>query len=525
MKRFTQILILTGCLTIPATQLAAQAPAASAPHVASQADVSGALETITEADFRAKLGAFAHDSTRGRESPSPELEKAAEWVAAQFRNAGLSPGGYAGSYYQPFQMALAQADSLSAMWVSGQGMELEWLFGGDLIYTSHQAPADLGAAPVVVLPGNPQDLSNPFGGVSVHGAVVVHVAQFGDIRGSVLNPLIRAAQGEGAVAWVIVTEIPPEIFEQFLQPTFMPRWTLVGAPPDQRGMMVFGVRAAAAEELLQRTGEEFTTLAAGAGEGVRALEGVSISFTPHFVAQDQATVANVVGVLEGSDPTLRDEAVVFTSHMDHVGTIADRCRPSEVLPADSICNGADDNASGTIGIIELAEAFAALDPRPARTLIFAAVTAEERGLFGSRFYVDHPIIPLDKTVGEINLDMIARNSPDTVGFVGRNYSSMGALVDQVLAAHPELQLTPVEHEGLYPNSDHYPFAQRGVPALFFFSGIHEDLHSASDNPDRADPEQASRIVRLAFLVGLEVANGATAPTWDPEARDRIVAPE
>jgi Zn-dependent M28 family amino/carboxypeptidase len=341
-----------------------------------------------------------------------------------------------------------------------------------------------------VLPGNPQDLSNPFGGVSVHGAVVVHVAQFGDIRGSVLNPLIRAAQGEGAVAWVIVTEIPPEIFEQFLQPTFMPRWTLVGAPPDQRGMMVFGVRAAAAEELLQRTGEEFTTLAAGAGEGVRALEGVSISFTPHFVAQDQATVANVVGVLEGSDPTLRDEAVVFTSHMDHVGTIADRCRPSEVLPA-----------------------------------IFAAVTAEERGLFGSRFYVDHPIIPLDKTVGEINLDMIARNSPDTVGFVGRNYSSMGALVDQVLAAHPELQLTPVEHEGLYPNSDHYPFAQRGVPALFFFSGIHEDLHSASDNPDRADPEQASRIVRLAFLVGLEVANGATAPTWDPEARDRIVAPE
>ncbi len=101
---------------------------------------------------------------------------------------------------------------------------------------------------------------------------------------------------------------------------------------------------------------------------------------------------------------------------------------------------------------------------------------------------------------------------------------MGTLVDQVLGEHPELRLTPVEHEGLYPNSDHYPFAQRGVPALFFFSGVHDDLHTASDNPDRADAEQAARIVRRAGLVGLQVANGTAGPTWDPEARDRIVAP-
>jgi Zn-dependent M28 family amino/carboxypeptidase len=523
MKRL--VLLVIPALTLTAAQLSAQEQPASPAQTISQAAIDGAMATITEADFRAKLGAFAHDSTRGRESPSPELEKATEWVAAQFRSAGLAPGGYAGSYYQPFQMAEAQADSLSAMWASGPGMELEWLFGRDLVYTSNQAPADFGAAPVVVLPGMPADLSDPFGDVSVRGAVVLHVAEFGEIRGSVLNPLVRTAQGEGAVGWVIVTEIAPEIFEQFLQPTFMPRWTLVGAAPDHRGMMVFGVQASAAEELVRLTGQDFTTLAAAAGDGVQTLDGVTISFAPHFTTQRQATVANVVGVLEGSDPTLRDEAVVFTSHMDHVGLITDRCRPSEVLPADSICNGADDNASGTIGIIELAEAFATLEPRPARTLIFAAVTAEERGLFGSRFYVDHPIIPLDKTVAEINLDMIARNPRDTVGFVGKDYSSMGQIVDDLVRDHHELNLTPTEHEGLYPNSDHYPFAQRGVPALFFFSGVHGDLHTAGDNPDRADAEQASRIVRLAFLVGLEVANTMVPPVWDPEARDRIVGPE
>ena len=525
MKRIIPLLILSGILALPASQLVAQARTATSAQAVSPGEVSAALETITEADFRAKLGAFAHDSTRGRESPSPELEKATEWVAAQFRSAGLSPGGYAGSYYQQFQMAQAQADSLSSMSVSGPGIESMWTFGRDLVYTSNQAPAKFGAAPVVLLPGIPADPSQPFGDVAVHGAVILHVAQFNEIRGSVLGPLVAAAQESGAVGWVIVTEIAPEMFERLLQRTFMPRWELVGVAPDDRHMSVFGVQAAAAEELLHAAGEEFAALAAGAGGGVRALDGVTLSFAPHFATQDRVTVANVVGVLEGSDPTLRDEAVVFTSHMDHVGVVGGRCRPSQVLPADSICNGADDNASGTVGIIELAEAFATLEPRPARTLIFAAVSGEERGLFGSRFYVDHPVIPLDRTVGEINMDMIARNARDTVGFVGRSYSSMGALVDQALAEHPELRLVPVEHEGLYPNSDHYPFAQRGVPALFFFSGVHEDLHTAADNPDRADPEQASRIVRLAFLVGLEVANGATVPSWDPEARERIVAPE
>jgi len=120
--------------------------------------------------------------------------------------------------------------------------------------------------------------------------------------------------------------------------------------------------------------------------------------------------------------------------------------------------------------------------------------------------------------------MIARNPQDTVGLVGKDYSSLGALVDRAAREHPELRLTPKEHEGMYPGSDHYPFAQRGVPALFFFSGEHPDLHAVTDNVDRADTEQATRIVRLAFRVGLEVANTVARPTWDPAARARVVTP-
>ena len=120
--------------------------------------------------------------------------------------------------------------------------------------------------------------------------------------------------------------------------------------------------------------------------------------------------------------------------------------------------------------------------------------------------------------------MIARNPQDTVGLVGKDYSSLGALVDRAAREHPELRLTPKEHEGMYPGSDHYPFAQRGVPSLFFFSGLHPDLHAATDDIDHADTEQAARIMRLVFRVGLEVASAVARPAWDPQARARLTQP-
>ncbi|UCF21315.1 MAG: M28 family peptidase [Gemmatimonadota bacterium] len=486
--------------------------------------VSQALLTISEADFRAKLDALAHDSTRGRETPSPELERATDWVAGRFRDAGLTPAGDAGGFFQTFLLRHTQLDTLTTVTLAGPGYSATWALGREIVYAVGGLPVELRGAPVVLLAGIPTDTEQPFGATSVRGAVLLHVISPEQLSGGALNPLHRAAQAGGALAHIVVTEVPAEPWAAFVSESFPEWWEMVDGPDrsaNQR-LAVYGAQLAAAADLLRAAGADPAQLVAADRQDARLLSEFTVSVDPHYATLEESTVANVVGVLEGSDPTLRDEAVIFTGHMDHVGLVGGRCRPSVDAPADSTCNGADDNASGTVGVIELAEAYATLESRPARTLVFAAVTAEERGLFGSRFYVDHPVIPLERTVAVINLDMIARNPQDTVGFVGKDYTSLGALVDRLVGEHPELRLVPTEHSGRYGASDHLPFAQRGVPALFFFSGEHEDLHTPLDNPERADAEQASRIVRLAFLTGLEVANAPGRPTWDPEARAEVV---
>ena len=517
MARLLRPLSLLSVCCVSAAPLLAQT-------AASDPAVRRALETITTADFEAKLGALAHDSTRGRETPTPELMRATEWVAAQFAEAGVTPAGEAGGYFQTFTMREERLDSLGTVAASRAGMTSTWKLGEALVYGGGGPPAEYVNVPVVLLVGIPEEESPVFGDVPLRGAVILHVAAPDKLSGRYVNPVFEQAQAGGALAHIIASEIPADLWEVLRARSFQSQWRLLGAPEREGDirMATYGLRLEAVAGLLASAGEDPAALLAATETRARRLDGVTISIAVGYKPVRDAEVANVLGVLEGSDPALRDEAVVFTGHIDHVGTLADRCRPSEVLPADSICNGADDNASGTVGVIELAKAFATLQPRPARTLVFAAVNAEERGLFGSRYYVEHPVVPIDRTVAELNLDMIARNQPDTAGFVGKDYTSLGSVVDRVLTEHPELRLAAAEHQGRYAASDHYPFAERGVPALFFFSGEHEDLHTAADNPERADPEQAARIVRLAFLTGLAVANGVERPVWDEEVRARIV---
>ncbi len=483
--------------------------------------VTQAASTITTSDFRAKLGALAHDSTRGRETPSPELERATEWVARQFQDAGLDPGGDDGSYLQRFEIQQTRLDSLTAVAYAEDGRTTSWALGNDLVFLGGRWPVELRMAPIVLLVGIPADT---FSDQALHGAVLLHVLSPDQVNGRVLNPLLEWADAEGAAAHIIVSAISDDRWSRWSKRSFPERWEVVTAAP-RGGIAVFGLQLDAVSELLRAASEDPATLMTEAEPAwrVRPLPHASLSLLPHYTITHRATVANVVGMLEGSDPSLRDEAVVFASHVDHVGVIPGRCHPSEAIPSDSICNGADDNASGTVGVIELATAFAKLHPHPSRTLVFAAMTAEERGLFGSRFYVEHPRVPLAHTAAVINLDMIARNPPDTVGFLGKDFTSLGLVVDRLAGEHTELSLTPAEHKGRFTASDHYPFVERGIPALFFFSGEHADLHTAADNPDRADPDQASRIVRLAFFVGNAIANTPERPTWDPKARARYVA--
>jgi Zn-dependent M28 family amino/carboxypeptidase len=229
----------------------------------------------------------------------------------------------------------------------------------------------------------------------------------------------------------------------------------------------------------------------------------------------------VVAVLRGSDPELRNTYVVLSAHMDHIGV------GSAAARGDSINNGADDDASGTSAVLEVAEAFAALPQAPARSIIFLTVSGEEKGLLGSRHFVEHPVVPLASMVANINIDMIGRNAPDSVVAIGQDYSSLGPLTQEVVRNHPKLGITVGRdiwpQERFFFRSDHYNFARKEVPAIFFFAGVHEDYHRPSDEVERIDAGKAARIARLAYYLALEIANRREAPKWTTEGLNEVRA--
>lgn len=234
-------------------------------------------------------------------------------------------------------------------------------------------------------------------------------------------------------------------------------------------------------------------------------------------AKAPESAPNSVGILPGTDPVLRDEYIVISAHMDHVGT-------NSASAKDSIWNGADDDASGTAGVLALAEALSQAPTK--RSIIFLTVSGEEHGLLGSSWFASNPPVSIKKIVANFNLDMIGRNWKDSIVVVGMEHSDLGGTLMKVSAMHPELGITPMRdpwpQENFFGRSDHYNFARRGVPALFFFNGVHEDYHQPSDSPDKIDAEKESRVVRLIFHVLTAVANAAAKPEWNPESYRKIV---
>ncbi len=239
--------------------------------------------------------------------------------------------------------------------------------------------------------------------------------------------------------------------------------------------------------------------------------------------EEGATAPNVVAVLEGSDPVLKNEYVVYSAHMDHVGVRQPR-EGSE--STDSIYNGADDNASGTSTLMEVAEAMAELEVRPKRSMMFVWVSGEEKGLLGSRAFADDPSVPIESMVANFNVDMVGRNWTDTIVAIGKEHSDLGETMNRVNSANPAIGMTAIDdiwpEQNFYGRSDHYNFARRGVPILFFFNGTHEDYHRASDEPAKIDTEKMARIGKLLFLLGMEVGNADQRPQWNPESYDEIV---
>jgi Zn-dependent M28 family amino/carboxypeptidase len=233
---------------------------------------------------------------------------------------------------------------------------------------------------------------------------------------------------------------------------------------------------------------------------------------------EAAQVPNVLGMIEGSDPLLRREYLVYSAHIDHIGI-----SPGQ---PDSINNGADDNAAGVGGLLELVEAFTQPGVRPRRSILFFAPSAEEDGLLGSEHFTEHPTVPLTQVVANLNMDLIGRNWRDSVIVVGLEQSDLGTTLQAVVRRHPELRMTPIAdrwpEERIFYRSDHYNFARKGVPILFFTSGTHADYHRTSDEAALLDGEKAARLVRLLFHLGAQVADTLPRPRWGAASYRQIV---
>ncbi len=464
------------------------------------AEARAAAETITVEDLRARLSVVAHDSMLGRATPSPELEETAAYIAGEFASFGLRPGGPDGAWQQRFDLTTIRAGDAAdhTAIIDGPAGSWELEFGSDYL-AQHESASAEGSGEIFVLrvDGETADVTDRI------VAVQVTLDNLQQVFGGGLGTMI-----EGEPAGFLLSLDVPDEFMGRLRRFLAAGRTVLGTPPDSTIPVAYLIHSrlpAPIAGLL--TGE------AGPSSWEATLRTTA--------SVETASAPNTIGVLEGSDPELADEYVVFTAHMDHLGVADDG-----EADADSIHNGADDDGSGTVTIVELAEAFASLETRPRRSLMFMTVSGEERGLLGSRWYSENPVVPLDQTVANLNIDMIGRNWADTIVAIGQEESTLGALVQSVSRAHPELDMTVIEdrwpEESFYTRSDHYNFARNGVPILFFFNGVHEDYHAVTDEIEKIKFEKMSRIGRLIFYTGLAVAEADERPIWDADAYARVV---
>jgi len=455
---------------------------------------------ITPSDMRARIFFLASDRLRGRDTPSQGLDIAAGYIRSEFQRVGLEPprGGYVQRYPlvmsemgAGWSLTLRRGSRRAVLRQHSDFWGLPWAAGtveGRLRFVGAEPPA----------------------ATAVAGDPAVWMAY---LRPDVMpRQWLSAAAAAGAVGLILVApaELAPYLREWGWDDEVV--YEMGDVEASLPGALVSEAAMAAA---LERLGLE--TQPAG-GPPLHGEIDARAQLTADLRVE-VFTAPNVLGILPGRDAELGEEYVLLSAHMDGLGV-------GVPVDGDSIYNGADDNASGTAAILEMAEAAAALRKRPRRSLAFLAVSGEEKGLLGSTAFVTQPPIPLERIVANINIDMIGRNWEDTIAVIGKPYSTLGMLADSVAAAHPELSMTVVgdiwPSDGFFFRSDQFSFARKGIPALFFFNGVHEDYHRPSDEAQKVKFRKAARITRLVFELALAIANAEEPPDWDPQARARIV---
>jgi hypothetical protein len=513
-------------------------------------------ESIRQADLKADLFFLAGDAMRGRLTNTPEIRLAAEFIKSRFERMGLEPAGPDGSFYQAFNMATATLGDENQFVIASPGRNQQMrLEPGQDYYplrfsasgSAHGALAFAGFG-IVSGPRSHDD----YRGESLAGQIVMVLdhepgerdpeSPFDGLVTSEASRDIRKAlyaQERGAAAILFVTDVHnhpgPGNFEAAATSYWPPearrieRYTLA-AWMERVRIPAAQISPALANTLLAGTGRTLDELARNAerqgGAGVTSIPGAEIELV---TAVDRHIVQsrNVVGHIAGSDPEVADEWIIICAHYDHNG--ADEGR---------IFNGADDDGSGTVGLIEIAEAYARAAEqgiRPRRSVLFAAWEAEERGLLGAWAYTEHPLHPLEQTVAVLNMDMIGRNEEVRVGggrrfrglelqtaesndnavnIMGYTYSpDLAAAIEQAnRGIGLELKMGYDNNSSnLLRRSDQWPFLQNGVPAVFVHTGLHPDYHTEFDVPERINYVKMEKIARLVHQVSWNLAQGSVRP--------------
>lgn len=497
-------------MALPVT-LAAQRPAASDTFA-----VPSAIREIRQDDLRRDLFAMASPAMRGREGGTLDELRASIWVAEQYRRIGLEPGGEDGTWFQWFNLTRTRVSVTSSRAsIAGRPMTLF----RDLIPL---APVPVEAAGPVLWLDDPADTTTDIRGRVV--ATLLREPAAGSIRptsypagiryanaaiGGTVRPLVR----RGAAAIILVAN--PVVDGEFAAVAVMQErgsYDVDRATPRAAG----GADRIGPPPALGEGPTPALLVPAAMASTLR--QGAEVALAIRLERFETPTV-NVIGVLRGTDPALRDEYVLYSSHQDANGVRL-------LVPGDSVLAGADDNAS--VSVAEFAAARAFVAQRPRRSVLFVHHGSEERGLLGSRYHSAHPVVPLSQIVAVINGDMIGRNHPDSAALLGAQppHRNSTELVEMALRANAAtgrfvldtLWDRPSHPEGWYFRSDHLPYARLGVPALMYSTNLHDDYHTAGDIPERIDYAKLTRMAQWMYLTGWYAANAARRPAVDPGFR-------
>ncbi len=494
--------------------------------------LSRGLTAIDAGDLTPRMRYLASDSLKGRNTPSPELDSAAAYIGRVFARDGLQPVG--GSYAQRFNLSIVSLGEPNSLSLIRDGKETRFELKTD--FTPFEMTASRAAEGPLVFAGYgitaPEFGYDDYAGIDVKGKVVLVLRHEPGEEDSTSVFLGRQAtdysnvgrkatiaREHGASALLVMTD---PLNHSSLAPRGFPWPSLSRTLPRDALPVTLGSDEESKIPVVH-VGQKMIDAVFGGVDALRELQaGIDTGKKPHSFAVEGAVVriqtttsiastptGNVVGYLEGRDPQLKKELVIVGAHYDHVGY-----KKQHAEGEDYIFNGADDNGSGTVALLGVAAGLGALPERPRRSILLIAFAGEEKGLFGSEYYVRRPLFPLENTVAMLNMDMVGRNGRDSLLLIGTESSPdleritreenrrVGfVLVDEVLTAG---------------GSDHMSFQKRNIPSLFFHSGLHSDLHKVSDSAEKIDMTKLTNAARLVFLTAVRIANESQRYRYIPK---------